>query len=66
MLDVLPKEMPAQLIEAKLTAIKNLITSKLFKDDGKYTILINKLWIIYVEASKIACILLMNFLLSSF
>lgn len=34
LLDSLPRELPAQLVQAKLIAIKNLVTSKLFQDDG--------------------------------
>lgn len=35
MLDSLPKELPAQIVQAKLVAVRNLVTSKLFHDDGK-------------------------------
>lgn len=34
MLDALPKELPAQIVQAKLVAVRNLVTSKLFHDDG--------------------------------
>lgn len=39
MLDALPRELPsslvpAQLVQAKLVAVKNLVASKLFQDDG--------------------------------
>lgn len=34
MLDSLPKELPAQIVQAKLVAVRNLVTSKLFHDDG--------------------------------
>lgn len=35
MLDSLPKDLPPQLVQAKLTCVKNLVISKLFQDDGK-------------------------------
>jgi len=35
MLESLPRELPPQLTQAKLTAIRNLVTSKLFIDDGE-------------------------------
>jgi dedicator of cytokinesis protein 3 len=35
MLESLPRELPPQLTQAKLTAIRNLVTSKLFTDDGE-------------------------------
>jgi len=35
MLESLPRELPPQLTQAKLTAIRNLMTSKLFIDDGE-------------------------------
>nr|CAD7432042.1 unnamed protein product [Timema monikensis] len=36
MLESLPRDLSPQLTQAKLTAIRNLVTSKLFTDDGKY------------------------------
>jgi hypothetical protein len=35
MLESLPRELPPQLTQAKLTAIRNMVTSKLFTDDGE-------------------------------
>jgi hypothetical protein len=35
MLESLPRDLPPQLTQAKLTAIRNLVTSKLFTDDGE-------------------------------
>lgn len=35
MLDSLPRELPPQMTQAKLVAIKNLVGTKLFKDDGE-------------------------------
>ena len=34
LLDSLPKELPSSMILAKLTALKNMVTTKLFQDDG--------------------------------
>lgn len=34
MLDTIPKELPLLLVQAKLVCIKNLVSSKLFQDDG--------------------------------
>lgn len=34
MLDALPKDLPAQIVQAKLVAVRNLVTSTLFHDDG--------------------------------
>ncbi|KAF2896229.1 hypothetical protein ILUMI_09945 [Ignelater luminosus] len=40
LLDSLPRELPAQLVQAKLIAIKNLVTSKLFQDDDSRNMLL--------------------------
>lgn len=34
MLDTIPKELPLLLVQAKLVCIKNIVSSKLFQDDG--------------------------------
>jgi hypothetical protein len=34
MLGSLPRDLPPQLAQSKLTAIRHLVTSKLFHDDG--------------------------------
>lgn len=36
MLDSLPRDLAAQIVQAKLIAVKNLVSSKLFQDDGEY------------------------------
>lgn len=36
MLDSLPRELPSLLAQSKLSCIKNMVTSKLFQDDGKF------------------------------
>jgi dedicator of cytokinesis protein 3 len=40
LLDAIPKELPVLLVQAKLSCIKNLITSKLFQDDESRNILL--------------------------
>ncbi|XP_066246456.1 dedicator of cytokinesis protein 3 isoform X2 [Euwallacea similis] len=40
MLDSIPKDLPPLLIQAKLSCVKNLVTSKLFQDDESRTILL--------------------------
>ncbi|XP_015607824.1 dedicator of cytokinesis protein 3 isoform X2 [Cephus cinctus] len=40
MLDSVPREPPPQLMQAKLVAIKNLVTSKLFQDDESRNLLL--------------------------
>lgn len=46
MLDSLPKELPAQIVQAKLVAVRNLVTSKLFHDDGN---MMNFLYLVYTK-----------------
>ncbi|KAK9889845.1 hypothetical protein WA026_007208 [Henosepilachna vigintioctopunctata] len=41
MLDVIPKELPLLLVQAKLMCIKNLVTSKLFQDDESRSLLLS-------------------------
>lgn len=36
MLDCLPRELPSLLVQSKLSCIKNMVTSRLFQDDGRY------------------------------
>ncbi|XP_031345086.1 dedicator of cytokinesis protein 3 isoform X3 [Photinus pyralis] len=40
LLDSLPRELPAQLVQAKLMAIKNLVTSKIFQEDDSRNMLL--------------------------
>ncbi|XP_066149763.1 dedicator of cytokinesis protein 3 isoform X2 [Euwallacea fornicatus] len=40
MLDSIPRDLPPLLIQAKLSCVKNLVTSKLFQDDESRTILL--------------------------
>nr|XP_022902417.1 dedicator of cytokinesis protein 3 isoform X2 [Onthophagus taurus] len=40
MLDKIPKDLPQPLVQAKLTAIKNLVQTKLFQDDESRSILL--------------------------
>ncbi|KAJ8929040.1 hypothetical protein NQ314_018309 [Rhamnusium bicolor] len=40
MLDSLPRELPSLLVQAKLSCIKNMVTSKLFQDDESRNILL--------------------------
>lgn len=49
MLDSLPRELPAQTVQAKLIAIRNLVSSKLFQDDGKWFL---NLFLGFVEERK--------------
>ncbi|XP_033610429.1 dedicator of cytokinesis protein 3 isoform X2 [Cryptotermes secundus] len=41
MLESLPRELPPQLTQAKLTAIRNMVTSKLFTDDESRNLLLS-------------------------
>lgn len=34
MLDSLPRDLPSLLVQSKLSCIKNMVTSKLFQNDG--------------------------------
>lgn len=36
MLDSLPADLPSQIVQAKLVAVKNLVSSSLFQDDGTF------------------------------
>ncbi|XP_008198391.1 dedicator of cytokinesis protein 3 isoform X2 [Tribolium castaneum] len=40
LLDAIPKDLPVLLVQAKLSCIKNLVTSKLFQDDESRNILL--------------------------
>lgn len=49
MLESLPvRDLPPQLTQAKLTAIRNMVTSKLFTDDGELYSILNCIVCIYL------------------